>query len=134
MKIFVSGKIGVHDTVQQAMRALEKRGHQITFDWTLIEHLRPYEENAATAARAATLEVAGVKRADLLVMFVHERGVGMFVEFGVALALDKPVVVIGLPPARTMFFFHPLVKRAHDFSEALSIVDDIAAGLTAGSE
>lgn len=110
MKIFVSGKIGTQLDPKPFMRELEALGHTITFDWTTIDHLRPYEDNAQASARAAELEIDGVKAADVLVLVSHERGVGMFVELGAALALDKPVIVLAEPPARTMFFFHPLVQ------------------------
>ena len=119
MKIFVSGKIGQDSDVRAVMAALRNQGHEITFDWTAIEHLRPYEENSRASSKAATLEVDGVRRADLLVLLTDDRGVGMFVELGAALALDKPVYVVSRPPARTMFFFHPLVTVVSSIDELL---------------
>lgn len=133
MKIFVSGKIGEDVAIQAAgfMAELKRRGHTITFDWTTIEHLRPYEQNRDASAQAALLEVQGVAEADALVLLSHERGVGMFVELGVALALAKPVVVLARPPARTMFFFHPLVQVVETPEEvfaALEVLGDRPAG------
>jgi hypothetical protein len=119
MKLFVSGKVGAEAETRSVMTALRGRGHQITFDWTSIDHLRPYEENAAPSAHAAELELAGVAAADALVLLADERGVGMYVELGAALALGKPVYVVTAPPARTMFFFHPLVHIVRDTEELL---------------
>lgn len=123
MNVFVSGKIGSEQDPAEFMRLLESRGHTITFDWTRIPHLRPYEENALQAQEAAILELDGVKAASVLVLLMHERGVGMFVEMGAALAFGKPVIVVAEPPARSMFLMHPQVKIVGTQEEALDIVD-----------
>ena len=119
MKVFVSGKIGTEQHPERLMRQLEAAGHTITFDWTTIDHLRPYEKNGPASAKAATLELAGVAAADVLIVLSHERGAGMFVELGAALALGKPVVLVERPPSRTMFSFHPLVRRVSSVNEVL---------------
>jgi hypothetical protein len=125
MKLFVSGKIGAEADPAALMRLLQSYGHEVTFDWTTIPHLRPYEENAEASARAAALELAGVQDADVLVLVSHDRGVGMFVELGAALALGKPVVAVARPPARTMFFFHPLVSCVPGVDEVPAALDRI---------
>lgn len=102
------------------MKELEHLGYSITFDWTTIPHLRPYEANADESAEAAVLEIGGVTAADVLVLLSHERGVGMFVELGAALALGKPVIAVSDIPVRTMFLFHPNVTTVADTHEAIA--------------
>lgn len=117
MRLFVSGKIGEEAEARRTMDQLEALGHQVTFDWTRIEHLKPYEANAEASADAAVLEVEGVKQADALVVIAHERGVGMYVELGVALGMGKHVYVVWPGSSRTMFFHHPLVKMVSSVAD-----------------
>jgi nucleoside 2-deoxyribosyltransferase-like protein len=126
MRVFISGKVGQEDDTQAVMSALTALGHVVTFDWTSIAHLRPYEVNREDSSRAAVEELAGVQSADVLVLLSHERGVGMFVELGAALALNKPVLVLTRGPMRTMFLAHPLVTTVIAVDDLLAKIDELA--------
>ncbi len=119
MKFFVSGKVGDDDITKTVMEALKSAGHEITFDWTSIEHLRPYDKNAAASREAAISETCGVKNADVLVIIAHDKGVGMYVEFGIAIGSGIPVRVITKVESRTMFFHHPLVRKINSIEEVI---------------
>lgn len=118
MKLFVTGKAGEEQKAREVMQLLRKAGHEITFDWTTIPHLKPYDQNIHESRQAALLEARGVLEADAIVLLAHERGVGMYVELGMAIAKNKPVYVIG-DVAPTMFLFHPIVIRFKDLTEVL---------------
>jgi len=119
MKFFVSGKVGVEGDVRSVMRALRAAGHEITFDWTTIDHLRPYDENASACREAAVKESHGVKDADVLIVLPHDRGVGMYVELGIAIGYEVPIRVVTNVESRTMFFHHPLVKKVDSVEQIL---------------
>ena len=119
MKFFVSGKVGVEGDVRAAMKVLRDAGHEITFDWTTIDHLRPYDENATASREAAVKETRGVEEADLLIVLAHDRGVGMYVELGIAIGSGVPVRVVTDVESRTMFFHHPLVKKVDSLEQIL---------------
>ena len=119
MKFFVSGKVGVEGDVRAAMKVLRDAGHEITFDWTTIDHLRPYDENAAASREAAIKESRGVEDADVLIVLSHDRGVGMYVELGIAIGSGVPVRVVTNVESRTMFFHHPLVKKVDSIEQVL---------------
>ena len=119
MKFFVSGKVGVEGDVRAAMKALKDAGHEITFDWTKIDQLRPYDENAEASREAALKESRGVEDADVLIILAHDRGVGMYVELGIAIGSGIPVRVVTDVESRTMFFHHPLVKKVDSLEEIL---------------
>ena len=119
MKFFVSGKVGDDDICKSLMESLKGAGHEITFDWTSIEHLRPYDKNAAASQEAAISETCGVKNADVLVIIAHDKGVGMYVELGIAIGAGIPVRVITKVESRTMFFHHPLVRRVNSVDEVI---------------
>lgn len=120
MKFFVSGKVGNDNIAKSLMKALKDAGHEITFDWTSIEHLRPYDKNAARSREAAISENCGVKNADVLVIIAHDKGVGMYVELGIAIGVGIPVrVVTKNEESRTMFFHHPLVRKVNSIDEVI---------------
>lgn len=119
MKFFVSGKVGVEGDVRAAMKALKDAGHEITFDWTKIDQLRPYDENAEASREAALKESRGVEDADVLIILAHDRGVGMYVELGIAIGSGIPVRVVTDVESRTMFFHHPLVKKVDSLEQIL---------------
>lgn len=119
MKFFVSGKVGNDNDAKSAMKALKDAGHQITFDWTTIEHLKPYDKNSFASRKAAIRETKGVKDADILVLIAHNKGVGMYVELGIAIGIGIPIRVVTNVESRTMFFHHPLIKRVKNIEEII---------------
>lgn len=119
MKFFVSGKVGTEGNVRAVMKALKDAGHEITFDWTKIDQLRPYDENAEASREAVLKESSGVKDADVLIILAHDRGVGMYVELGIAIGSGIPVRVVTDVESRTMFFHHPLVKKVDSLEQIL---------------
>lgn len=123
MKIFVAGKVGQEKSAREAMSILSRAGHEVSFDWTSIPHLKPYDENSEASRRAALLESRGVLESDALVLLAHDKGVGMYVELGMAIACGKPIYVIGSETSRTMFLYHPLVRRVNSISTLLDVLD-----------
>ena len=119
MKFFVSGKIGVEGNVKEVMKALRNVGHEITFDWTTIDHLSPYDKNVDASRNAAIKERQGIADADVFIILPHERGVGMYVELGIAIGFGIPIRVITNVESRTMFFHHPLVKRVDSLEQII---------------
>jgi nucleoside 2-deoxyribosyltransferase len=119
MKFSVSGKIGSDNDVKSVMKALKDAGHQITFDWTTVEHLRPYDENSFASREVAIKEAKGVKDADIFVLIAHNKGVGMYVELGIAIGVGIPIRVVTNIESRTMFFHHPLIKRVRSVKEII---------------
>ena len=119
MKFFVSGKVGVEGDVRTVMKLLQEAGHEITFDWTKIDHLRPYDVNIEACREVAVKESYGVKTADMLIILPHDRGVGMYVELGIAIGSGIPVRVVTDVESHTMFFHHPLVKKVDSVEQIL---------------
>ena len=119
MKFFVSGKTGVENDARAAMKRLRDAGHDITFDWTNIGLLKPYDINATASQEAAIKESSGVKEADVLVVIIHNNGVGMYVELGIALGVGIPVRIVTKEESRSIFFHHPLVRKVSSIEEVI---------------
>lgn len=120
MKFFVSGKLGLEENAREAMNALRDAGHQITFDWTDVEHLRPYDENTLACRKVSVRESNGVKEANVLVIIPHNEGVGMYVELGIAIGIGIPVRVVTSEESQSLFFHHPLVKKVSSIEEVIA--------------
>lgn len=90
MNIYVAGKNP--QTAQAMMNMLEVRGHDITFDWTVIE-----SKEAAIHYSMCMRE--GVEECDYLVLDGLQEGMlGAYIETGMAIALNKQVIVFDIYP------------------------------------
>ena len=92
------------------LSALRSAGHSLTLDWTSLPHIRPYSTNFDEARRIAELEATAVTEADALILLADERGVGLFVELGIAIGQGKRVYVLTSSAEQTIFYYHPKVK------------------------
>lgn len=122
MKFYVSGKLGDSSITKSVIAVIREAGHEITLDWTTLGSLKPYDLNVEAASSAAIDEVNAVWDADALIMIPHSKGVGMFVELGVALGCGIPVYIItGTEEgrSRSIFLYHPLVKEIGSVEELL---------------
>jgi nucleoside 2-deoxyribosyltransferase len=92
LKIYLAARFRRKRELRRYKRQLERAGFVCTARWLLDESS---DEGAGTAAR----DVAVVQRADYLVLFGEEPRTptrhGRMVEFGIAIALQKNLIVIG---------------------------------------
>lgn len=103
LAIYVAGKFEEAPRVQKVMDRLIDAGHWVTYDWTEQEQASP---------RQAILDLSGVAGADVVV-FVFEKDLpyrGTYAELGAALALGKPVYILGHAGDACIFTKHPNVK------------------------
>ena len=102
MKIYIAARYGRREHCQKLAKFLTELGHEITSHWiTSDEHIK------GTPAECALIDFRDVMRCDTLVSLqeqprdsVGQRG-GRHVEFGMALASGKNVIVVG--PRETIF-------------------------------
>lgn len=109
MRIYISGKWADRDQVQNYMVRLAKAGHTITEDWTQHHHPPSFDE----AQRYAMADILGIKNCDAIVV-IFERNYryrGSFIEIGAALALGKPVLILGDKELDSTLLNHFLVTR-----------------------
>jgi nucleoside 2-deoxyribosyltransferase len=115
MKVYVASKWENKPRVKEIMTILREHGHTITYDWTECE---------VSNVEQAILDLRGVADADILVgVFEKDTAYkGSLVELGAALALGKPVYILGDAPViyDCIFFRHPHVRRVNDIWEVIS--------------
>ena len=101
--------------VEEAFAFLREKGHEITFDWTALPHVKPYADNVKTATQFAKEGIDGVLQADVYILIPHQDGHGIYVELGAALVAyeqngSPQVYVVGPEREVCMFHFHLAVK------------------------
>ena len=103
---------------------LTARGHTTTSAWVNEGNIIPYERNSKTARSLAAQCIKESANCDVFVLITDEQGAGMYTELGAALHSNiqnnKPrIYVIGDYLDRSMFFFHPSIKRLKSIDEVL---------------
>lgn len=127
MKLYVAGKWEERARVNRFIHAARLRGHTITHNWTQESDEGLTGKERQTYLRScAEDDRRGANSCEVLVLFDHPEGRGLFVEFGLALAQRKPVVVIGAPdlgPKCCIFYLLPNVVHVADEGQALNALD-----------
>ena len=110
----------------------EELTHEVVGEWIYVEE-DGYEETKAEPAGSEKLaayalrDIEDVARADILVLFSEKAGSGSRggkdVEFGVALALGKPLIVLGGP--QQIFHHLPQVYHISDTKQLQTVLDEL---------
>lgn len=95
--VYLAARIRRRDELEEYRAQLEAAGIEVTATWLTMPP--PSEWTDDVWAHLAELDRADVLRADGLVLFAEpgelDGGSGRHVEFGMALALQKPIIVVG---------------------------------------
>ena len=109
LRVYVASKWENKQRVREIMYMLQAVGHEITYDWTTCE---------VSNRQQAILDLRGVADADVFVgIFEQEASYkGALVELGAALALGKPVYILGDASVTRdcIFLKHPHVRRGEN--------------------
>ena len=121
MKIYCAGKFQDSERVIHIANILKTNGHFITAEWWIAENqLNPIE--------VPFYDFNGVKAADILIVLLDKNlpYFGTLMEIGFALALGKPVYIIGTDPfSVTPLFNHPLIFPIEYFKDTESTTEII---------
>lgn len=109
MKIYLAAPYASRDAIRTYAAEIRSIGITVTSSWLDEEHeINAGTEGAATSLtdeqvdKHAQADLRDIRESDLLVLFTAayvgtEGGGGRHVETGIALALNKPVLVVGEP-------------------------------------
>ena len=109
---------------------LEEAGHEVTSRWLLGEHAALDQDWASlpneTVAKWAEDDLEDIEEAEVFVMFTEEPGEGgrrggRHVEFGFALALETPIVIVG--PRENTFHCSSFIEVFPTFQECLGWIN-----------
>jgi nucleoside 2-deoxyribosyltransferase len=134
MKVYLAGPYGARAQLTAYAKELAEIGIEVTSSWLAETHeINSGTQGAAVAlsdtqvAEHAHTDIREVRDSDLLVLFTAaaigcEGGGGRHVETGVALALRKPVLVVGEPEN----VFHRMGSPVFAFPDWHTVVLDLA--------
>ena len=115
VKFYVAGKFEDRARIKGLMKTITALGHEITTDWTTHEI-----DSEDKLHEYALEDVSGVRDCDYYVgVFIDNsyRYSGALVELGVALGLDKGIVIIGHAIDSCIFIKLPFVGRFETIDE-----------------
>lgn len=133
-KVYVGGK--THDLHHvQEVQSLVRRYGEVTFDWTraVEEHGPDGEGNLLTRSQAANyahLDIKGVLEADLVIVLPFRGLCGTLIEVGAAISHGIPVLWLGQPFQRSVFWASDKMYRTadmwpcceHDLNDVLQFI------------
>lgn len=116
IRFYIASRFNRRKEVRRLYSELRARGHAVAADWTSHEPIKPYARHPKLARRYATDDTNGAAECDVFILLTDKAGTGMYVELGVALASNlirsRPrISVVGSHLSRSMFYYHPSVKR-----------------------
>lgn len=116
MRYYIASSLDNASNVRDAIMRLTEAGYRVTHDWT--RHGRITDPSQYAAIGQA--EYQGVIDADFVVFFMPTR-FGSHVEFGIALASDKPIYMVtnGVEFEEKTFYHLPPVRRYNDLYELI---------------
>lgn len=127
MRFYVAAKYCDRDAVRIVYGDLIDRGHSITCDWTNHD-IYPEDAPLEKKAEFAIDDIEGVRNADAVIaIFIEERHQrGALIEIGAALALGKPVMIVGEHEASSTLLQHPLITRFKTIGDVYESIDALA--------
>ena len=123
-KIYISARFNEKDNVNELSKKLSQLGYDIISTWISHKSIKPYEENQELSRDYSIEDINNSAQCDYFILLTSEAGTGMYVELGSAIFSSivngKPKIdVVGEHINRSMFYFHPKVKRVENIEDLL---------------
>lgn len=122
MKIYFASRFKYRGLWREKSPGIELLGHKVVSSWIWKESQKPYNKYEENSAKIAQKVEEDIKSCDTFVMLSDEGGTDMFVELGIALALDKKVFVVGDHVDRSLMHFHPKIIKLSSINEFFKIL------------
>ena len=127
MKFYVASGIKNKEEVQVVYDKLKESGHEVTADWTRTDDIPEDDRDKSKeyVRSIAKRDFEGIRECDVFVLISDPpEGRSMYVELGVALSMletiGKPIIyIVGPRNSESVFYYHPLVKRADSWEEII---------------
>lgn len=104
---------------------IENAGHQITYKWWDVEDTPESDLTLPILREQATNDVLGVRNADILVVLNTAKSEGKALEQGIAIAGNKPIIIVGRRGEFSKNVFHYLdnYRWVVDVDSALAVLE-----------
>lgn len=124
MKFYIAARVSKKSVVRNIHEVLVNKRHETLSTWIDEGQIKPYNIHSSRAKRRAIQCIDAIKKSDVFILISDKTGAGMYTELGMAIVFNhlnkKPkIFVVGSHIDRSMFFFHPSVKRKKNLNEVL---------------
>lgn len=121
MRVYVGTSLHNADRACQLINKFLDAGILVTYQWT--QHGQIFDDEELT--KVGKLEIDGVRDCDLFFMIQPGRA-GTHCELGIAIALDKPIVILEeIEAEKKTFYYQPNVYRYKTELEAFTAAIEI---------
>lgn len=118
---YVAGSVHDIPYVKGIMEYIRSEGHVITFDWTGPEgKIRgSWANHQDDAQELSVREVNAVRKADITLLLCPQegKGLGCFLETGIAIGAERRVWVYSPYDRESVFWYLPRVRKFNNSSE-----------------
>jgi len=128
MKIYIAAPWKDKELMPGIAERVEGAGHMITHKWWELESAPEGDwSNTSVLRQQAMNDVRGVKNADLVLVLNTAKSEGKSLEQGVAIADNKPIIIVGVRGEFSMNVFHYLdnYRWVENLGDALEVLDTI---------
>jgi nucleoside 2-deoxyribosyltransferase len=107
MKVYLAGPWIARYSMPHYAQTIRDAGHTITHEWWRYDGEGEHKEDEKFLEQCAKNDVDGVKNSDIVIVWNTAKSEGKAVEQGLAIAYEKPIVVItpGEKPASNIFHY-----------------------------
>ena len=131
MKVYVAGKWQDREYIRRIHSLLKEQGHEITLDWTTHDFdSRGVIATPKELAEIAIEDVKGALEANIFIgiMLQEHYYKGLWVEFGICLSRDIPILIVGSHGDSCIFMNHPNVTKLDSLEELIECTSQMAGG------
>jgi hypothetical protein len=129
MKVYLASRYGRHPEMQEVAASLAEYGWQVTSRWIKGDH--DLSDSLEEGERFAIEDFEDITKSDVVINFTEDKNVkgrnrgGRHVEFGIGLALNLRIIVIG--PRENVFHYLPTIEQYDDFETFLDQLESEVA-------
>ncbi len=120
MKFYFASRYRNKEKLLKAADLLIAKKHKVVSSWLHAGSFKPYENNREHSRKMAAKITREIKSCDVFVLLSDRAGTDMFIEFGLAVAFDKKIYVVGKWNKRSLMHFHPQIKHVDTIEEVIS--------------
>lgn len=127
MRVYIAAPWVDRANMPEISQRLEARGHLITHKWWEAEDTPEGVRADSVLRQQAINDVAGVKNADIVLVINTAKSEGKSLEQGIAIADNKPIIIVGKLGEHSKNVFHYLdnYRWVYTVDHALEILDTI---------
>jgi hypothetical protein len=124
MKWYFAARTSQRATVKAVCAILKRYDQKITFDWTVIGSLAPFESNAEKCGKMADKIYLSISKSDVFVLISDSGGTDMLVELGIAIsgheARGKPrIYIVGKHNKRSIMHLYHGIRHAASLEDVI---------------